>query len=755
MSNLIDFPFNKVSLNNQQFKIVTEDNIKDKLLLSCAGSGKTLTIISKICYMINKLGCSPDEFIVCTFNRNAGEELKKRICGLIGMTDIMCGTFHSIGHRLLNKFDYLYVDSDYHIDETQIIFLNFLKSERCIKLKEKYKYIFVDEIQDINEIQLDMIKELHTSSKYMLLVGDDLQNIYAFRGSDNTIIKNINIHFPEIVIDKMIYNYRSSKEIVNLANEIQEKNTDCIYKKMISKYETQKLPEIHKFKNLSSEIKFIVGSIIKDLKSGYKKKQIGILCRNNLPLYFIEEQLQIANIKNKILNSESIIGNSISLSTIHCSKGLEWNKIYLIGMNNSYFPNQKSDINEERRLFYVAVTRAKSDLLITFNENDNCSSLLSELDDNLFKKDFIFHQLSNDIVPKLPVNDKINTVTNIINSLSGQDYINLKDSKILKNIKYEMKELYSEYKYPTWVMDNDYYSDFGSFVDYLIRRMVSDLVKSKNTKVNGLRDRRADEVIMNIFLKTYDYTFWLSNLKLFNSCFIYFNNNDKITKKVIKEICLKFKKPTDDSFIKRILNIIKMIAEKRKLFNVEIEDIFVTNKVSLPFSHQSIMEKSYLKYMNPDNNWKKIVWEIFMVSKCHSIWGDRRKNLYIDIEKKNVNLLEEFYDDIFSFISSIIKDESNVYCNPRLDNGSIYGDADLIVNNEVMDFKTSYNGDINIEYTLQLLIYASLARSRGIQINKISIYNPLTGSYFYSDISNWDKDEDLLDYLINKVKPNV
>ena len=72
-----------------------------------------------------------------------------------------------------------------------------------------------------------------------------------------------------------------------------------------------------------------------------------------------------------------------------------------------------------------------------------------------------------------------------------------------------------------------------------------------------------------------------------------------------------------------------------------------------------------------------------------------------------------------------------------------------------MDFKTSYNGDLNVEYTLQLLIYASLARSKGIQINKISIYNPLTGSYFYSDISKWDKDEELLDYLVNKVKPNV
>ena len=224
--------------------------------------------------MITKLNCNPDEFIICTFNRNAGEELKKRICGLIGMTDIVCGTFHSIGLKLLNKYDYLYIDSEFHIDETQIMFLNFLKSDRSIKLKEKYKYIFVDELQDINDIQLNMIKELYKTCSTMLVVGDDLQNIYAFRGSDNNIIKDINNHFPKIVTDKMIYNYRSSKEIVNLANEIQDKNTDFFYKKMVSRYETGNLPEIYKFKNLSSEIKFIISSIIKDLKNGYKKKRM-------------------------------------------------------------------------------------------------------------------------------------------------------------------------------------------------------------------------------------------------------------------------------------------------------------------------------------------------------------------------------------------------------------------------------------------------------------------------------------------------
>ena len=755
MSNEIQFPFSDVSLNNQQYKIVTEENVKEKLVLSCAGSGKTLTIISKICYMITKLNCNPDEFIICTFNRNAGEELKKRICGLIGMTDIVCGTFHSIGLKLLNKYDYLYIDSEFHIDETQIMFLNFLKSDRSIKLKEKYKYIFVDELQDINDIQLNMIKELYKTCSTMLVVGDDLQNIYAFRGSDNNIIKDINSHFPKIVTDKMIYNYRSSKEIVNLANEIQDKNTDCIYKKMVSRYETGNLPEIYKFKNLSSEIKFIISSIIKDLKNGYKKKQIGILCRNNLPLFFIEEQLQMANIKNKILNSESIIGNSISLTTIHCAKGLEWDKVYLIGMNNSYFPNPKSDINEERRLFYVAVTRAKTNLIMTFNENDNCSDLLIELNDKFFKKEFNFYDLTSNIPSMLPINNKIHTVTNLINNLSGQDYIELKQLNILKNIKYEKDKLYTKYQYPTWVKDNDYYSDFGSFIDYLIRRMIIDINSFGSSKVNGLRDRRAEQVIMSVFLNTYEYKFWLKNLKIFNSCFIYFNNNEKISKKVIKEICKKFDSHNDDSTVKRIINIIKQIAEKRKLFNVETEEINVTNKIYLPFSHKSIMEKCYLKFMNKENSWKKIIWEVFMVSKCHSIWGDRRKNLYVEISKKNIHSLEEFYDDIFEFISNIISKNTNVYCNPQLDNGLIFGDADLIINNEIMDFKTSFNEDVNIEYTLQLLIYTSLARSKGMNINKISVYNPLCGVYYYADISSWEKDEELLEYLINKVKPKI
>ncbi len=90
-----------------------------------------------------------------------------------------------------------------------------------------------------------------------------------------------------------------------------------------------------------------------------------------------------------------------------------------------------------------------------------------------------------------------------------------------------------------------------------------------------------------------------------------------------------------------------------------------------------------------------------------------------------------------------------VFCNPSLENGIIYGDADLIIDKEIMDIKTSNKSDVNIEFTLQLLIYTSLARIKGMKIDKISIFNPLLGEYNYADVSLWNKDEVLLEYLEN------
>ena len=752
MSKVIEFPLKNVSLNQQQYDLVTNKNINEnKLILACAGSGKTLTITSRICYMINNFDCEPEDFIVCTFNRNAAAEMRKRINNMIGMTKIKCGTFHSIGLKLLNNYDYLYLEDNYHIDETQTLFLDFLKSDRSNALKENIKYIFIDEFQDVNNIQLQIIKQFKQFVDYLYFVGDDLQNIYTFRGSNNDIILNINTHFPKVETIKMLKNYRCTDQIINLANNIQSKNRNNINKKMTGNENIDKKPHIYKFKNLSKEIKFIISSIIKDLKKGLKKKDICILSRNNIPLFFIEEQLQIANIKNKILNTENIIQNSISLSTIHSAKGLEWKKIYLIGMNDSYFPHPKCEVEEERRLFYVAITRCKKNLVITFNESDKCSRLLTELDEDLFKKDFVYKDLINIERPLEQIKEKEQTVTGIINKLTGDDYIKLKKLNIFKDINFKENRLYKPYNYPIWVIENDYFSDFGSFIDYLIRRMIGDFQRNKDLKLSGLRDKRADDIILSITLTNANYYYYLNNLYKFKSCYRLYKSIGIPDKHNIKNMFNQIKISIDRKELDKLYEILQEILYYCKKFKVKPDEVNITNKFYLPFDFNESMRKNYLKYTKSKYKWNEIIWEIFMVSKCHSIWGNRRKNLYMPISKKNVNGLDEFYKEINKYLNNKMEENKVILCNPKLNNGIIFGDADLIVHDELIDFKVSNNTNLNIEHILQLLIYASLARYKGITVNKISIYNPLKGIYYVADITNWEKEDELVEYLINKL----
>jgi DNA helicase-2/ATP-dependent DNA helicase PcrA len=92
-------------------------------------------------------------------------------------------------------------------------------------LSDRYKYIMVDEYQDTNKVQADIIALLAFKHKNVMVVGDDAQSIYAFRGST---IKNI-LEFPEQFVDckviKLEENYRSTQPILNLANEILKRGS--------------------------------------------------------------------------------------------------------------------------------------------------------------------------------------------------------------------------------------------------------------------------------------------------------------------------------------------------------------------------------------------------------------------------------------------------------------------------------------------------------------------------------------------------
>ena len=93
-------------------------------------------------------------------------------------------------------------------------------------LSERYKYIMVDEYQDTNGIQAEIVKLLARKHGHVMVVGDDSQSIYSFRGATIRNILDFPEEFPECKIIKLEENYRSTQAILNLTNEILRRARD-------------------------------------------------------------------------------------------------------------------------------------------------------------------------------------------------------------------------------------------------------------------------------------------------------------------------------------------------------------------------------------------------------------------------------------------------------------------------------------------------------------------------------------------------
>ncbi len=109
--------------------------------------------------------------------------------------------------------------------------------EVCLELSSQYRYVLVDEYQDTNRLQADIVESLTTGHRNVMVVGDDSQSIYSFRGAHFRNIFNFPKLFPECRLFKLEENYRSPQPILDLANGIIEsagqKYTKCLYTKRI------------------------------------------------------------------------------------------------------------------------------------------------------------------------------------------------------------------------------------------------------------------------------------------------------------------------------------------------------------------------------------------------------------------------------------------------------------------------------------------------------------------------------------------
>jgi len=255
------------------------------------------------------------------------------------------------------------------------------------ELIPEFEHILIDEYQDVNATQIDFVDIL--SPKNLFCVGDPRQSIYGWRGSDIRYILKFQNKYKDSEIISLVKNYRSGEKIVDLFNaSIKDMKLPDLESGNLSISKEDTDIRLLNFKTENDEYFFIINAIKKSIDTGINPKDIFVLARTNKQLIELgellrEQQIQctLRSDEMKKVKDEDVKG--ITLATVHAIKGLEADTVFVIGCNKKNFPCKGSEhpvvemikideydkMEEEKRLFYVALSRAKKKLYLTYTGN--------------------------------------------------------------------------------------------------------------------------------------------------------------------------------------------------------------------------------------------------------------------------------------------------------------------------------------------------------------------------------------------------
>jgi DNA helicase-4 len=291
--------------------------------------------------------------------------------------------FLKIVMPILKKYD------DLLLEINQIDFNDMInKATELIKINKthfNYKYIIIDEYQDISFSRYRLIKEIRDlCSAKLICVGDDWQSIYRFAGSDISLFNNFEKYvgkFEQLLIERT---YRNSQSLIDVSSKFIQKNIKQIRKN--PKSTKQILEDPMKFVYYKpEELEQIFISEIERLVNTYGEKSILVLGRHSFDINDLIKMTPNSRVKYIEYKDKLEISGfehvDIKFLTVHKSKGTEADNVIVLNLSNNLlgFPNEMTDdpiiskllnddedyrFAEERRLFYVALTRTKNEAVL-------------------------------------------------------------------------------------------------------------------------------------------------------------------------------------------------------------------------------------------------------------------------------------------------------------------------------------------------------------------------------------------------------
>lgn len=455
-------PSSAMILTDEQRDIIEAPVFENTIVRASAGSSKTFTITRRIAHMLNYMGCQPKELFVTTFAREAAKNMRIQIDKALSLQvgdgdeknqvnsdEILCGTFNSLAYRVMADYRVLENAFNCQVDEILVHFRDFLRSDSddSKQFRSRINHIVVDEFQDINLLQFEIISELQRSAKSITVVGDEKQNIYAFRGSNVEFFNTFSKTFAPVTERTLSVNFRSTQQVVDFANSISRRSPDT--KHVDAKaHNGRKGPKpliVASFGNFQA-IPAVIHEVMKSL-SERPTSRICVLGRSHGLLQQIDASLCDRGVPTSYCASSDSASNSsgrVTISTIHSAKGLEWDHVIGVGFHGEFFPDSReTHFYRERNLLYVLATRAQTRLTL-YVDSGSPGNLILELADDLDRiadvnrlelamirgkaRGLASMDETSDLVgAKKRLDSQLSTsISKAMRAMRGQDYIELK-----------------------------------------------------------------------------------------------------------------------------------------------------------------------------------------------------------------------------------------------------------------------------------------------------------------------------------------
>lgn len=380
-----------LGLSEEQFAALQAPFTQSAIVCAGAGAGKTRLLTERVAALL-KAGADPSRIAVVTFTRKAAKEIITRVQSRVGLRAKLpyCGTVHGLALSVLTRrrqafnllpedreaqlIGELIVDKDeqfeglapreiivamhrcreqqdyngvlgqlaeqyealLELEEAQDF--TALLSKACSKTMDWFDHILVDETQDLSSLQLTFLRTIGPKARFWF-IGDPDQAIYSFRGSEPSMMHKLRAECEGFYV--LSKNYRSALNIVSVANNVISFNEARFPIKWTAHRTDEGVAEVEVYQHGEFELAAVAQWLA--AKPGTRCA----LARTQAMLLALKEA-------------------GLPAMSVHESKGLEWDEVWVMGCEAALFPHPLGAREEERRLFYVAMTRARNHLRMSY-----------------------------------------------------------------------------------------------------------------------------------------------------------------------------------------------------------------------------------------------------------------------------------------------------------------------------------------------------------------------------------------------------